>query len=96
MTAFILRNMPRHSVSRTTIEADGQTNTGRRDVDGDPRSRRAKCVCATCRRIAAKKPSRAAFSSTHAGFIFATPYSFSMIAPSFVMDARAAAIRKCL
>jgi hypothetical protein len=45
------------------------------------------------KRMAAKKPSLAAFSSTHAGLIFATPYWFSMIAPSFAMDARAAAIR---
>src|SRR5262249_26613466 len=44
-------------------------------------------------RIAAKKPSRAAFSSAHAGFILATPYWFSMISPSFAMDALAAAIR---
>jgi hypothetical protein len=48
LTQYVPRDLPSYSDSVNTISASGEITTVRKKRSGDPRSRRAKCVCATC------------------------------------------------
>jgi hypothetical protein len=48
LTKFIPRNVPRYTSAASIINEAGGVISTKKQVDGDPRSRRAKCVCASC------------------------------------------------
>ena len=48
LTSYIPRNLPRHAASISIINPHGKITKTRKIWGSDPRSTRAKCVCATC------------------------------------------------
>lgn len=48
LTRYLPRDLPSYFEAANTINPSGKVSTVRKKWQGDPRSRRAKCVCATC------------------------------------------------
>lgn len=48
LARYVPRNLPSYFHAANTINPSGEITANRKKWGGDPRSRRAKCVCATC------------------------------------------------
>ena len=48
LSKYIPRSLQKYTAAISIINESGEIVSTRKQIDGDPRSRRAKCVCAKC------------------------------------------------